>query len=416
MAFRNLFRNQRRTLFTLLIATSGFAAMSVAVGFYSYSLYGLQELTIRGGFSGSGGTGHIQIRNADFFKDSESHAMQYGIQNYQPLIKKLNSLSEVDYVMPRIEFGGLISNGEKSLPFFGYGVVPEYELALWKGFSSVNPSLVGGNEFNSLTGKHCGVILGKKLAHLLKAKKGDTLMLYGATVDGGVNAIDVELVDVIATGISEADKYYLVLNLPMAQRLINTTKISLLSVMFKDRSHLEQSVTKIKKEISENNHSGNLVIKDWLELGEYYVSVRDLFNIIFLFMGTIIIVIVMLSCWNITNMTVLERIKEIGALRAIGIKTRYITTIFMLENFLISLVGVVVGFALQFIISTGINRLLIPMPPIPGMNKGYFLQVYTYTEYHPLFALTVVIALTLSGLSAFFTIRKLSIIESLDHA
>ncbi len=415
IAFRNLFRNKRRTLFTLLIATTGFAAMSIAVGYYSYSMYGLQELTIRSGFSGSGGTGHIQIRSTDFYEKPEAFALQHGLDDHKSLIDDILSFENIDYVMPRLEFGGLISNGDKSLPFIGFGINPEFELKLWQGFGTVNPSLKGGNEFSSLINQKHGVILGTKLANLLNATKGDTLMLYGTTVDGGVNAVDVELVNVIATGISEADKYYLLVNVPLAQQLINTSKISLLSIMFKDRIHLETKITTLKNEALKNQ-AKVLAVKDWIELGEYYASVRDLFNIIFLFMGSIIIVIVMLSCWNITNMTVLERIKEIGTLRAIGIKTRYITTIFLIENFLISIVGVITGFFLQLAISSIINRLLIPMPPIPGMNKGYFLQVYTYTDHHPLIALTIIIALTLSGLSAFFTIRKLSIIESLDHA
>lgn len=136
---------------------------------------------------------------------------------------------------------------------------------------------------------------------------------------------------------------------------------------------------------------------------------------IFAFMGYIIIVIAILSCWNITNMATMERIREIGALRAIGLKNRYITSVFVMEGFLISIVGVVLGFILQLGLVAIINYLQISMPPIPGMNLGYFLRVYQYTDYHFALAIAVIVAISLSGLSSFFTIRKLSIVESLDH-
>ena len=132
-------------------------------------------------------------------------------------------------------------------------------------------------------------------------------------------------------------------------------------------------------------------------------------------MGVIITAIVILSCWNISNMATMERIREIGTLRAIGIKIRYITLVFLFEGFFISLIGVTLGFFLEIGIAHIINWLLIPMPPIPGMNQGYFLQVFSVTKYHPWLAIGVIAAITFSSLSSFFTIRNMSIIESIEH-
>jgi putative ABC transport system permease protein len=414
LAFRNLFRNKRRTLFTLLIATCGFTAMGIAAGYYSYSVFGIQELTIRNGFSGAGGTGHIQIRDARFFQMPENHALEYGLKDYKQVSRKLMAQKDVDYVFPRIEFGGLISNGDKSLPFIGYGVNPDLETKLRLGLRSVNPVLKAGKEMLPLKTQQNVVVLGDRLAHSLNAKIGDTLMLYSTTVDGGVNAIDVTLANVMTTGINDADAYYLLTNIGTVQQVINTSKVSLLAVMYKDRANLTTSVGETSKALDSVGNQ-KFAMKNWEELGEYYRSVKDLFRIIFTFMGLIIIIIVILSCWNISNMATMERIREIGTLRAIGIKTRFITLVFLFEGFLISLLGVILGFILEIGIAHIINALLIPMPPIPGMNQGYFLQVYSITEYHPWLAIAVVFAITFSSLSSFFTIRHLSIIESIEH-
>lgn len=413
-AYRNLFRNARRTLFTLMIAASSFAAMGIAAGYYCYSIFGIQELTIRNGFSGSGGTAHLQIEDVRKFNEDEKYPFEFGIDNYKDLAAYISKNDMVDYVIPRIEVGGIISNGETSLPFIGYGVEPELESRLRDGLVSVNPVLKGNSGVLKLKNSEYGVILGQRLAKSLKANIGDTLMLYGTTADAGVNAIDVVVTNIISTGITEADKYYMLTTIETAQRLANTSKVSLLAVMLKDRDSLNDSAGAFDKYL-QLYKTQQLGFRDWVFLGEYYKSVRDLFRMIFAFMGYIIIVIAILSCWNITNMATMERIREIGALRAIGLKNRYITSVFVMEGFLISIVGVVLGFILQLGLVAIINYLQISMPPIPGMNLGYFLRVYQYTDYHFALAIAVIVAISLSGLSSFFTIRKLSIVESLDH-
>ena len=223
LAYRNLFRNKRRTLFAIFIAASGYAAMAIALGYYGFSIYGLQEMTIRNVFGGSGGTGHLQIKDNRSLESQEKYTLEFGLADYQKMIKTIKNQPEVDYVLPRIEFGGLVTTGDKSFPFIGYGVESMHEAALRGGLSDINPSLKLGEEIKPLDKNKFGIILGKKLANALGVKIGDPLMLYGATVQGAVNAIDVELVGVMSTGLNETDKYYPVsythLTLPTTERV-----------------------------------------------------------------------------------------------------------------------------------------------------------------------------------------------------
>jgi putative ABC transport system permease protein len=419
LAYRNLFRNKRRTLFAIFIAASGYAAMAIALGYYGFSIYGLQEMTIRNGFGGSGGTGHLQIKDNRSLESQEKYTLEFGLADYQKMVKTIKNQPEVDYVLPRIEFGGLVTTGDKSFPFIGYGVESMHEAALRGGLSDINPNLKLGEEIKPLDKNKFGIILGKKLANALGVKIGDPLMLYGATVQGAVNAIDVELVGVMSTGLNETDKYYLLTHIDLVQRLVNTDKISLISVMFKNRDSLDYKVSTIQSILASTKGPDNnktIGVITWETLAEYYTAAKDLFNMIFSFMGIIILTIVILSCWNIMNMTTMERIREIGTLRAIGLKNTNITFIFLLEAFLISIIGLLIGIIAQVILSNIINALNIEMPPVPGMNQGYALQVYTLSPYHLFIAIAVVLAITLSSLSAFFIIRKLTIVESLEHA
>lgn len=415
LAYRNLYRNKRRTLFAIFIAASGCASMCIAVGYYAFSIYSLQEMTIRNGFSGSGGSSHFQVTDSRMKNIQEQQSLKFGIANADEIMEKIRLNPDVDYVMPRISFGGLISNGEQTFPFIGYGVDADSETKLRSGLSDIDPKLKLGEEIKLLSNKSQGIVLGSSLAKSLNAKVGDMLLLYSTTTDGAVNAIDVELLGIMSTGISETDKYYLLTKTDIVQRLIVTNKVSNICVMLKNRDMFEAKHLQIGKDLSKSFPKDPLTVTDWTAHGEFYRSIRDIFNIIFTFMGSIIIVIVLLSCWNIMNMSTMERIREIGTLRAIGLSITNIGNIFLLESFFIGVIGVVIGLIVQYIIAIGINALEILMPPIPGMNQGYTLQVFSFTPYQPIIAIIMIVVISLSSISSFFVIKKYSIVESLEH-
>ena len=415
LAYRNLFRNSRRTFFAVLISTSGCAAICVAIGYYSFSIYSIQELSIRNGFGGSSGSGHLQIQDSRLGDFPERSSLEFGIDSVESLIAKIMQDSDIDYALPRIEFGGLLASGDKSVPFKGFGISIDQEMKLWGGLAAINPRLHLGEQLLPLRNAKAGIIIGKTLAKSLQAKIGDMLLIYSTTVDGNVNASDVQLQGIMSTGVSETDKYYLLTNIGLAQNLLRTNKISLLPVMFKDINQLDQKTKRLHQILMPSGNPENFKLIPWNQDAAFYKSIRDIFNIIFSFMGSIILIIVLLSCWNIMNMTTMERIREIGTLRAIGLSRRNISAIFFLEALLIGFIGVILGIALQFIISRVINALRIIMPPVPGMSRPYTLQVYAFTWFHPAIALGIIAALTLSSLSAWIVIKKFSIVESIEH-
>ena len=415
LSYRNLFRNKRRSVFAIMIAASGCAALSIAIGYYSFSIYSLQELTIRNGFGGSGGSGHVQVFDRRVGEQTGQHTMEFGLDSVAGLMETIKKDPDVDYVLPRLEFGGLISNGDRSVPFKGFGVEADNEIRLWTGMSEINPRLKLGEQLAPLKSGKPGIILGKTLANSLQAKVGDMMMMYSTTVDGTINGIDVELLGIMSTGVSETDKYYLLTNIDIAQKLINTHKISLLSVMFKNRKHFDEKLKSLRSKLEKRSYAGGLELITWDQQAEFYISIRDIFNIIFGFMGIIILVIVLLSCWNIMNMTTMERIREIGTLRAIGLSIKNISTIFLLEAFLIGMIGVMIGMIVQLIASRFINALKIVMPPVPGMSRPYTLQVYAATWFHPLIAIGIIGAITVSSFSSLAIIKKYSIVASLEH-
>mgnify|MGYP000439306790 CR=1 FL=1 len=117
LAWRNFIRNTRKSYFTLLIILVGTLAAIIAIGYMKATFMLVKEGTIKGGL------GHIQIAKKDTFDGFEEAALQHGISATEAnkIEDILTQHSNVQLILPRIKFQGLISRGNTSLVFIGEG-------------------------------------------------------------------------------------------------------------------------------------------------------------------------------------------------------------------------------------------------------------------------------------------------------
>ncbi|MGA8740501.1 MAG: ABC transporter permease [Terracidiphilus sp.] len=220
LAFRNVFRNRRRTLMTLLMVGGGVAGLLLAGGYFAFMTRGLREDTIRAGL------GHLQIFTTDHFKRDEVKVLDTGIENWRQVAATVNSAPHVRGVAPRIEFYGMVSNGIKAVGFMGSAVDPDAESGL--GFASqVSGS---GRNLSSKSSGDVEALIGAGLAKSMNVKVGDGLTLLAMTSDGALNGVDVQIVGIVKTGIAEMDARFLRITLPAAQRLLQSDRVTNLVV------------------------------------------------------------------------------------------------------------------------------------------------------------------------------------------
>lgn len=397
-AFFNVCRNGRRSLFTILVATVAVAAILTTSGFALFTYQSLAEKAARD-------EGNFIITHQKFLKAEEDIPLQYGLSDIEKLIAQLETDEDIKSVLPRINFNGLVSNGEKSSIFIGLGVDPE-EFMVKGPFLTMLEGKALSNFDNE---GEAEVVLGKELARNLKVTVGDYITLMSTTTDGALNAMDFTIRGIYTTGVPDLDKRQLYVKLSDAQSLLYTEKVSSLSVYLFDISKTQQTVLDYQK------RDQSLEFTPWWERAFYYQSVKDLYNRIFGLLGGIMVLLVFFSISNTMAMTVSERTREIGTVSAMGSYQWEIIRNFVLESSMIGFIGAALGVVASAFIAWGLVYLGLEMPPPPGSNQGYPLTITFSWEVAGIVLLTMVLVCALAALKAAYKGSSKSITEALSH-
>jgi len=402
LAVRNLARNRRRTALTGGIVVFGFTAFALAGGFMAQSLEGLREGTIRSG------TGHIQFAHPRAFESGEFGSLEHGLDEADRVEAALRGQDGVAEVLPRISFVGLASDGIRTIPFLGTGLDPVPEAR-----SMDYPKTLAAGRW--LTGRdERGVVPGTGLAAALGVGVGDTVTLLATTVDGTLNALDVEVVGLAKLPIKELDDRYVATSLGLASELLSTgAQVSRIVVVLHETNDTATALTALGSSLRAAGF--NLTGKPWQELAPFYGQVRLLYMGIFGFMGIILVTIVVLACTNAMLITVTERTREIGTLRAIGTRAAAVRNMFIAEGAILALVGCIAGALLSLLVRLILNNSGIILPPPPGATQGSPLQVKIYGIAYGAGALVMLVTLVLASWIPARRAARVSIVEALTH-
>ena len=404
LAFRNVFRNRRRTLMTLLMVGGGVAGLLLAGGYFAFMTRGLREDTIRAGL------GHLQIFTTDHFKRDEVKVLDTGIKNWRQVAATVSSAPHVRGVAPRIEFYGMVSNGIKAAGFMGSAVDPDAESSL--GFSAQLATGTGRN-LSSKSSGDVEALIGAGLAKSMNVKVGDGLTLLAMTSDGALNGVDVQIVGIVKTGIAEMDARLLRITLPAAQRLLQSDRVTNLVVGLDSTDSTDLVYTELAPRL--NRLPQQMTLKKWIDLATYYNQVHTMFNGIFLFMGLIVFLMVLMSSINTLLMAMLERIREIGTMLAMGTPRAWIVALFMLEATVLGVLGAMVGVVGGNLLGWLLNISGLHMPPPPGYTVKIPFRVLHVPALMIGSSIMVVLSLALASILPAIRASRLQIAEALAH-
>ena len=408
IALRNLSRNRRRTLLSLLVVSVGTAGLLLTAGFVRYSFDGLRDAIIEGGL------GHLEVTPALDGTSGTSlttrSGLPPGLSNWRETRTAIEGRPYVKAAGAAVQFAGVATNGERSASFLGVAVEPDrerrmgLEVKLRRGVNlpEVEPSDGEGR-----------VLIGAGLAHALGVSPGDNIAIMTATADGSLNALDLTVVGVFSTGFQDLDDRILKTHVATAQRLLSTDLVTSLVVVLKETKTTREAQSDLRRMLA--NGPVPLSIADWQTRAPYYGQVRALYAGIFAFLGTVVALLVALSNSNTLLMSVLERVREFGTLLAIGTSRAQLGRLLVLEALWLAFLGGIAGSALGLGLVALINALKIEMPPPPAAVDPLKLALTVVpTDFVWAVAFMAVI-LSVSAIAPMLRIFRLQIVEALGH-
>jgi len=354
LAWRNLWRNRRRTF--LVIMAMG-AMMSFLV-MYDGMLVGFESAVYGNAIKLSGG--NVQIR-AEGYADSYSPNPMLPMGDGLDAVKAADGLPNVEAVLRHANTGGLVSNREGIFPVSIYGIEPENE-------STVNPIFQDEFLFDGrmLTSTDEDVIfIGKGLADAMQIGVGDRITMSGKSSHEEMRQRTMTVVGIYDINLTSLERQGLYISLGEAQRLYELGDSITEVIIYAKVTGKEAPIVDAL-----NASLSGYEISTWKTSIPELSSTVEMKNAVMTGFSVVILGIASIALFNILLMAIYERTQEIGLLGAIGLKPRQISLLFLYEGIMVGLVGAVVGTIMGFLITKILG--------IFGLNFGAFIDLVDY--------------------------------------
>jgi putative ABC transport system permease protein len=457
IAFRNLFRNARRSSITVLSVATGGIAVLMFGGFVSNIFHSLETGLVMGG-------GHLQVFKQGYFHFGAGDPASYGIPNYEEVMKTIETDPQlgpmVTIATPQLALFGVAGNFKEgvSRTFLGIGFIPSdrRKMAQWDRYDMHIPVRLSGMSDDQLeTG-----IVGEGLARVLhlceplhvkncpqapkKAEQTSTvdtdiqslanletqpaatasqddghpkIDLLAATAQGAPNIVSLSVLTAQNQGFKEMDEIFVGLPLGLAQKLIygrGEKQVTSVVVQLKDTDSLEQAVSRLNHIFVEKNWG--LEVRTFHDLTPFYDQATGMFRSIFAFLAVLMGAIVLFTVINTMSMVVMERTVEIGTIRALGLRRNAVRLLFVVEGALLGMVGASLGVVSAIVLATLVNA--SHMTWLPPNNVERIPLNVNVTSNPQLIVWTWIFLVLIATLSAFFPANraaKLTVVNALHQ-
>ena len=362
LAWRNLFRNTRRTILTSLLIASSLVSLILVDGM----ILGVIDVMV--GSITRTLEGEAQVQHKDFRTNLE---VEYFIEDPGPLIGIIKADDEVSGYAPRVIIGGMIASSYNTTGGLIYGVDAKRELNV----SRIRDAMVEGEY---LTGNGRELLMGALMVELLEIEIGDRLVITAATVD--TNEITQELfrlTGVFEFGPEDMDENLVFINLDKAQTLLGMEgHLHQIALQFLDPELSKDPELPLFHSLS----GDGIEARGWLDLQPAIGAMIEMSNYSTLIIGIVLFLLASLGVINSMFMSIYERIYEFGVAKAIGTTPRQIIQLVLFEAFLLAMISCAFGLACAYILGDYFSENGIPMGKMEMSGVVFDGNMYSRME------------------------------------
>jgi putative ABC transport system permease protein len=408
LALRNLLRNTRRSITTIAAVALGYAAINILAGFSAYMFASIEDAHIYEQINA-----HIQIwkKGARDYGGADPGAYLITAEEFAAIKEFAAKDKRILLAAGLLEVkGNLDYNGTPGF-FIGQAMVPEEKDAIHTrstALRSADGSTYKGKPITRETPD--GIAITTGMAENMDLDIDSSVILMAPSINGQMNAIDARIFQISDVASEALDNRYLFMPLELAQSLYDTTSISCVRIMLGSGADTDAVVASLRDRFPESDWE----VVPWYHVSKLYLRTKHMFDIIFGLVFAIITTIVTMSVLNTIGMAVVERTKEIGTLRAIGLKGPGVITLFGIESALLGIIGAFSGLIITVCLALA-TGLLKPTwePPVTAREIVWEIRIlpgYLLTTF-----LILVVFTSLAAIAPARRAAKQSIVDSLGH-
>jgi putative ABC transport system permease protein len=431
LAMRNLRRNRRRNVATAVAVALGYAGLVLFGGYISRIEAFIRTTTVY-----LQHTGHVAVYRAGGLDRSLARPERYSLTSGEQ--RRILAAAWTD---PRVAFAsrylrgmGLAGNGCRTVPFQATGVEPEVFARIlshpdvqWVSPDFARP--LRGRALPDATGVPGAIGLSEGLARRLGKPNvhddvkgrpmtpvpecgsarasaqiaGDAnVQLAGVTFDGSLSAIDGEIVNVFHTPTAETEDETILAGLDTLQALYATDAVTYVGLFLHDG----RDAAGVARDLTARLAAEGVQVEAYPftdnRVNPYYVGSMAFLESLLVFVGSLVTAVVVLGILNSVTLTVYERTREIGTLRALGWRRRQVAGLYLREGLILASLGVAAGALLAILVATAVNAANIRFSP-PGIPGEVQLILWPGLR---VFATVAVVLLPLSCLASWFVARR----------
>ena len=356
LAWRNLWRNRRRSLLTLLaIAFATLASIGmrgIQHGTYAVNIENTVKIL----------SGYLQIQPEGYQKNPTLNKV---VRLDGELKEALDKTPGIKGYTPRISTFGLVSYLDNSFGTSIMGIDPESE----KSVTNIHEKVKEGEFLKGSDG--FDILLGYKLMENLKAEVGDEIVLLSQGYDGSLGNLKFRIAGAVKFGIQDVDVMTAFIGIETARELLAMWgKSNIVAISLNGLDDVAPARDYLKANMPDDNYK----VLTWNEVMPDFEQTIALDNVSGLFFLTILVIIVAFGILNTLLMSVSERFREFGVSLSIGMPQMKLVAVVILESVFISFLGVLSGNILGYFL----NSHLAANPITFGNEVGEISQEYGF--------------------------------------
>lgn len=389
IAWRNVWRNKVRSIIMIVAIALGLFAGVFTMAF----MQGVVDARIESATKSE--LAHLQIHAPHFLDNNETSIY---IQNTDELVDEIEKTEGVVAASQRLVTEPFIMAAHGTGGGKLIGIWPEKE----KNVTDISEHVIEGTYLEK-SGRMPPVVIGEKLAKKLQLKIGSKINVQMVDLNGDLSSKGFRVGGIYKTSNTTFDETQLFVYYEDLQSQLGTEnnvahEIAIIVKNGDEATLVKPAIQKI---------AANLDVQTWKELSPEMSLLTDSMD---QYMYIFILIILLALCFGIINtmlMSVLDRVKEIGMLMAIGMNKRKIFNMIILESVMLTFTGGVLG----IIIGSGVTKIFETNPIdvsvfADGLEKyGLATQIYTSLRLETIVSITILVIVT-GILSAIYPARK----------